>query len=240
MVVGFCALIAALSGTAVALPGKSKVDSGDIKNGQVKAADIAKKAVTSTKIRRNAVTASKVKDGALTGADIDEATLGSVPAAGSAQRATTAGSAGTSQDAGKLGGTSAAAVKGETQPFSFGISGGARTIATVGPLTLRARCAEYVAPQFYATLQVATSAQNSTLASTFRPPQMDFDPSDGFVEVNELAENSPYYDTFFGGFSAAAPDGSSMTLGQHGLGNDPFPGGPHCYFNGEVVVTGPT
>jgi hypothetical protein len=46
MSVALIALIAALSGTAVALPGSNTVDSGDIKNGQVKRVDIATGAVT--------------------------------------------------------------------------------------------------------------------------------------------------------------------------------------------------
>ena len=42
LVVGVVALIAALSGTAIALPGKNTVDSGDIKKGAVKTSDIAR------------------------------------------------------------------------------------------------------------------------------------------------------------------------------------------------------
>jgi hypothetical protein len=39
-VVGYVAIFLALTGAAVALPGKNKVDSGDIANGQVKAKDV--------------------------------------------------------------------------------------------------------------------------------------------------------------------------------------------------------
>ena len=39
--IAFCALFVALSGAAIALPGTNKVDSGDIKNGAVKAKDLA-------------------------------------------------------------------------------------------------------------------------------------------------------------------------------------------------------
>jgi hypothetical protein len=65
MVIGFVALLAALSGTAVALPGVNLVDSGDIKNGQVKRVDI----------RKNAVNGAKVANGALTGADVKNESL---------------------------------------------------------------------------------------------------------------------------------------------------------------------
>ena len=57
LVVGVVALIAALSGTAIALPGKNTVDSGDIKKGAVKTSDIARGTVqtlTGTKVNYRA------------------------------------------------------------------------------------------------------------------------------------------------------------------------------------------
>jgi hypothetical protein len=51
MVVAFIALLAALSGTAVAVPGKNTVDSGDIKKGAVKRSDVGTNAITSAKVR---------------------------------------------------------------------------------------------------------------------------------------------------------------------------------------------
>lgn len=104
MAVAFVALLAALSGTAVALPGKNTVDSGDIKNRQVKGKDIANNAVTGAKIKSNAVTGTDVSDSSLTGADVlddsltgadvNEGTLGKVPSAAAADTASTATSAG--------------------------------------------------------------------------------------------------------------------------------------------------
>ena len=90
MAVAFIALLAALSGTAVALPGKNTVDSGDIKKGAVKASDIGRNAVTRPKIRNGAVNSQKVGDDSLTGADINESTLGQVPSANTATTATNA------------------------------------------------------------------------------------------------------------------------------------------------------
>jgi hypothetical protein len=55
MAVAFVALLAALSGTAVALPGKNTVDSGDIKKGAVKRADIANNAVNSARVANNSL-----------------------------------------------------------------------------------------------------------------------------------------------------------------------------------------
>jgi hypothetical protein len=83
MAVAFIALLAALSGTAIALPGTNTVDSGDIKNGAVKTKDI----------KNNDVRSGDVRNNALTGADINESTLGQVPSANSANSANTANTA---------------------------------------------------------------------------------------------------------------------------------------------------
>ena len=101
MGVAFVALLLALGGTAVALPGK---------NG-VKSDDIAKNAVRSSDIKSSNVGSSDVKNNALTGSDVDESKLGKVPSATSADTATTATSATTATtatNATALGGTPAA------------------------------------------------------------------------------------------------------------------------------------
>lgn len=89
MAVAFVALLAALSGTAIALPGKNTVDSGDIKKGAVKRADIARNAVTGVKIKNGAVGSRDARNNSLTGNDINESTLGQVPSASSAGNADT-------------------------------------------------------------------------------------------------------------------------------------------------------
>jgi len=65
MLVALIALIVALSGTAVALPGSNTVDSGDIKNGQVKRVDIATGAVTSSKVSNGSLQAKDFAPGQL-------------------------------------------------------------------------------------------------------------------------------------------------------------------------------
>jgi hypothetical protein len=57
--------VAALSGTAVALPGKNSVDSGDIKRGAVKRSDIGKNAVTSPKVKNSSLRAEDFAPGQL-------------------------------------------------------------------------------------------------------------------------------------------------------------------------------
>lgn len=70
VIVAIIALVAALGGTAMALPGKNTVDSNDIK--------------------KNAVKSKHVKKDALKGADIDEASLAQVPSAAKADSAASA------------------------------------------------------------------------------------------------------------------------------------------------------
>jgi hypothetical protein len=65
MGVAFVALLAAVSGTAAALPGKNTVTSGDIKNRQVKNADLAKNSVTSLKVKDGVLRAKDFKAGEL-------------------------------------------------------------------------------------------------------------------------------------------------------------------------------
>jgi hypothetical protein len=76
MVVGFIALVAALSGTAVALPGVNLIDSGDIKNGQVKGKDIGRSAVTGKKVKNGSLTGADVKDESLTPSDFNGSVQG--------------------------------------------------------------------------------------------------------------------------------------------------------------------
>jgi hypothetical protein len=75
MAVAFVALLAALSGTAVALPGTKTVDSGDLKRGAVKSSNIAQGAVTGAKLRNGAVTSAKLRNGAVTGSKIRTGTI---------------------------------------------------------------------------------------------------------------------------------------------------------------------
>jgi len=129
MAVAFVALLAALSGTAIALPGTNSVDSGDIKNGQVKGKDIGKNAVTGKKVKNGSLTGADVRDNSLTGADVNESTLGQVPSANSANTANTASNANT------VGGS-------HVQQFSVRrtFAGNSTDTLTFGPLTVTVHC----------------------------------------------------------------------------------------------------
>jgi hypothetical protein len=87
MGVAFLALVLAVSGTAVALPGRNLITSDDIKKGAVKNVDIGRSAVSSTKIRNGAVGTAKLGNNAVTGAKVNESSLGPVPLATTANTA---------------------------------------------------------------------------------------------------------------------------------------------------------
>ncbi len=74
--IGYVALFAfAISGSAQALSSRNTVDSGDIKNGQVKSADIRDGAVGTADLAVDAVQGANVSPNTLTGSDIDESSL---------------------------------------------------------------------------------------------------------------------------------------------------------------------
>jgi hypothetical protein len=99
MAVAFVALLAALSGTAIALPGKNTIDKNDFKKGAVRTKALAKNAVTGAKIKNGAVGTRDVRNDSVTGTDINESTLGEVPSANSANTASSANSANTADTA---------------------------------------------------------------------------------------------------------------------------------------------
>jgi hypothetical protein len=86
LVISFIALAVAISGTAVALPGKNKVETNDLEKRAVTSKKIASKAVTTKKLRNLAVTSaklagdsvdgSKVAPGSLTGEDLADNSIG--------------------------------------------------------------------------------------------------------------------------------------------------------------------
>lgn len=68
--VALAAVLLLVPSSAEALPGTGTVDSGDIKNGQVKNVDLAKNAVTSAKIKDGTVTTADVANGAVSNAKL--------------------------------------------------------------------------------------------------------------------------------------------------------------------------
>ena len=81
VVLGVIAILIALSGTSIALPGKNSVDSGDIKKNAVKTGDVKNQNLKGADVAANT----------LTGSDINESSLGTVPRAATASPSGPAG-----------------------------------------------------------------------------------------------------------------------------------------------------
>ena len=121
MVIAVVALIAGLTGSAIALPGRNTVDRNDLKRNVVKTKNIKAKAVKRGKIAPNAINSSRIAANSVNGGDINEGTLGQVPSAASAD--------------------SVSFIRQFNVRLSFGQD---VELVSNGAVSLRARCAENV------------------------------------------------------------------------------------------------
>ena len=179
MGVAFVALIAALSGTAVALPGTNTVDSGDIKNNSVRSKDLRNNDVRGKDIRTASVASSDVRNDSLTGVDILESSLGKVPRAATADSATTATNATTAANAANLGGEPAGDYLNDIRMVT-------ETSASdsTSPKTVTANCAsgeEIVGGG--ANIEGGTAPENIVLQDSHPDQSNPGDPFDNWVAV---------------------------------------------------------
>jgi hypothetical protein len=84
LVVALIALVAALAGSAIALPGKNTVDKNDIKRNAVKTKAIKDAAVTEPKLGNAAVSSAKLADAAVSSPKIADAAVSSAKLADAA------------------------------------------------------------------------------------------------------------------------------------------------------------
>jgi hypothetical protein len=75
MLVALLALFVALGGSAVALKGKNRVDSGDIKNGQVSSKDLKDGSATGADVADGTIGGADIGDGSIGGAEIEDGSL---------------------------------------------------------------------------------------------------------------------------------------------------------------------
>jgi hypothetical protein len=254
MALAFVALVAALSGTAIALPGRNGVDSGDIRNGAVKSADIKNNNVRGKDIRNGGVGSADVKNDGLTGADISESSLSKVPSAAAADTATRATSAGATDGFQRFRKTASA-----TEGADFDAARGAApevALATAGPFALYGKCFEDTAGDadetndtVYAFTYIRTSEAGSLLdgetdgldGDPFLDPSTD-EVERELVDTNASDDTADYSGNGDAEISAVAPSGAQVTaLLAVGALNGDVTGGPGaygasdgCVFNGSV------
>jgi hypothetical protein len=236
MAVAFVALLAALSGTAVALPGTGSVDSGDLKDGAVKSVDIRKSAVTGAKVKNNSlngkdirgITGRDIKDNSLTGDEISEGTLDKVPSAG---------------DADTLGGKPASAFErgNDTIPFSVRVAGsGEKTVATVGPFRVFVRCTanDSGGTEEVTEIVMTTTDPDSSFDDNNGPEYDPWDPGDEAIVTSTSGAGSDLEAE--GGTATAnavAADGSGVIVHSYALGQNLGGTTDTCWAQGVVNAT---
>jgi hypothetical protein len=243
MAVAFVALLAALSGTAIALPGTNSVDSGDIKNGQVKGKDVGRNAVTGKKVKNRSLTGADVRDNSLTGADINESTLGQVPSANTANSANSANTA-TSANSANTANTAANAnaVNGNSmRAVNFAVDapvGDTVVLDNFNGLTLTASCAAGPTLSVKATTSVDGAQLQSHSAATFvggGGEEITNDVNDDdFLTTDGPRELLPNTAPLQGGQTdLLQPNGEHVTVVWRA---DEFSSeGPQCEFNGFAI-----
>jgi hypothetical protein len=254
MAVAFIALLAALSGTAIALPGTSSVDSGDVKNNSIRSKDVRNNNLRGKDVRNSSLGGADVKNDSLTGLDINESTLGQVPSANSANTANSANSATNANHANSVDGL------GRSGPFKRGTSTASNNdpvtalvaatevpILSTGPFDLYGKCAHDADNDVtYAGIFLRSRQDNSIgYFHAGNPFYLDDAPeAQRFVTVAAGANNSAGMTATAFGVPAAAPDGTSVIFfpaaaaknGSPPTGNGIYGEGEDvCLFWGSVV-----
>jgi hypothetical protein len=238
LVVAMIALVAAMSGAAVALPGKSSVNSGDIKDGGVKAKDIKDDAVRSKHIKGKSVKGSDVQDDALKGKQVFEDKLGAVPEAKTVRTVNLFGDS--VERATATDGVSEAAAQAAAPKIA---------LASKGQLSIYAKCfRDTVADQLFGEIYIETSAAGAIFDSS------DGGTLDGSVAAGFLDPDSPEDDRVIAsqsvtgtdavmaqgdsdGWRAMAPDGTALAgLFAVGVKNGDLAGGNGVYGDGNVCL----
>jgi len=255
MFVAVVALVMAMSGAAIALPGRSSVDASDLAKGSVTTKAIAKGAIGSKQIGGKSIKGNRLKDGAV---KADQLADGAVTEAKIADGAVTAAKVGDgtlstknlsddfiiSSDAGNFvrltatEGADAAAARAaapETPLF------------TKGDITISAKCLQVTGGNTIAEMYIATATNGAVFngavdALEGGPAATDFLNTDT-EDVDRTLDNATVAadDAVFneGEFTALAPDGTSL-IGQTTVGakNGTLAGGDGVYGEGNVCVFG--
>jgi hypothetical protein len=230
MGVAFVALLAALSGSAIALPGTGTVDSGDLRNNSVRTKDVRNNNLRGSDVRNGTLRGTDVGNDSLSGLDINESTLGTVPSANTANTANAANTAGSATSADNFGGYSRVKI----DQFSLG-DAQARTLLTHGPFTLQATCDIVPAGNDKAAIEISTNADNQAVNADASDP--DFDQADSPIDFVEstVATGTPSHD-HADDASASATGGSHLLGDSLWVGTNLFGTTERCWFGGFVEL----
>jgi hypothetical protein len=250
LVISFIALAVAISGTAVALPGKNKVETNDIEKNAVTAKKIKKKAVTTKKIKNanvtrpklatNSVDATKIVDGTITGGEIANETITGANVQNNSLSDTKISDY-------ELVGNSYILVTATEGGSEAGAQGAAPEVElfTKGQARIYAKCFRDTSTNTtFAEVYAQTSADGAVMEGTDDHPggnaAADFLNTSTLEEDRELADeeatgNDADYDE--AEWALAFPDGTGLT-GQDVVGakNGNLAGGNGLYGEGNVCL----
>jgi hypothetical protein len=250
LIVGVTALVVAMAGSAIALPGTGRIEAGDLKRGAVKTQALHHRAVTTQKIQRQAVRGGKLahasvkpgklKAGAVTTSKLANGAITGVKVAND------------SIDATKL------ADRAVIQPQKVAAAGGANLSAArdaaapallfeKGPLSLYAKCfTDTSSDTTYGYVYAATRSEGSVLLSDEDKlaggPFLDPDTAEAQREaIGQRAGNDSARGAM-GELQLVAGDGTAVQGQMSALvkngdlpGSDPVYGpGDMCVFSGGV------
>lgn len=196
--IALIALFFALAGTTFAA-------ANALPRNSVGAKQLKKNAVTNVKIAKGAVTGVKVKGNSLTGTQINEATLGKVPSATTADSAATV-----------------------AKTFQTGIIkaqvGQTVSVAAFGPFSVSMRCTDLGSNNYQLDLIISSTEDHSAAAGTASGPG-DFGPAtpEATRTLSTIQSTTPIYLSPYSiDLVAAAPSGARIdalaSAGIHTLG----------------------
>jgi hypothetical protein len=246
LLVAGVALVMAMSGAAIALPGKGKVKSNDIAKGAVKSKAIAKGAIGSKQIKGKSIKGNRIKDKAIKAKQIAEATITN----GKLADATITGAkvAPDGLDSSNISDYKHAAtgVVSATDGVDEATARAAappQELFSKGPLSVYGKCyRDTTANETFAYVYAATTENGSLLDAD---DDLTGDPdflNANTAEVDREIENSVdalanSAETTEGEFMAMAPDGTKI-VGQLGsaVKNGDLAGGNGIYGAGNVCL----
>jgi hypothetical protein len=237
LIVACIALVFAIAGSAVALPGKNTVDKNDIKKGAVTKRALKKGAVTAKALKNGAVTSEKIAEGAVTGGKIADGAVGGAKVQAE------------SLSTDKLSDVSLSPVKkvSATSGPNFDAAAAAappQTLVTRGPFTIYGKCfTDTSGPQTYAFTYISTTEAGSVFSAGD-----DSLAGDPFLDPSTLEEDRELYDDsagtnnangFRNQFDAISPSGTILRgLVTQYAKNGTLAGGDGIYGAGDACLLG--
>ncbi|MFL5870516.1 MAG: hypothetical protein ACJ75R_05505 [Solirubrobacterales bacterium] len=242
LLVAITALVVAMSGAAIALPGKATVSTNDIKKGAITKKLIARGAVGSAQIIGKSVKGNRLKDKAVGRKQIDDGAITSEQVAADGLNSSNIADY-------KAVGPVRVAATGGVDEASARNAAPKTELFKKGGLTISAKCfRDTTANIAFGEIYVETSANGAifngaTDLKVGGPAASDFLNTDTLetdrqLDSQQAAAQAAAYNE--GEFTIASADGRTQLVGQTSVGvkNGELPGGNGAYGSGNVCLFG--